>query len=111
MQKKDTLVTLVTHRPGTMDQSEKDTGCIIALMERMVETDLPRARRLLERVNAGLRLRDTDIEFLKRMNEDSERNEGLVERNPAYQAVFTRSFELYTEIIRKGLENEKLPQG
>jgi hypothetical protein len=91
-----------------MEQSQKDRGSIIALMERLVEIDLPRARRLLDRVNAGLALRDTDIEFLKRLYEDSERNEGLVERNPAYQAVFTRSFELYTEIIRKGLENEKL---
>ncbi|MBT8071793.1 MAG: hypothetical protein HKP21_09525 [Xanthomonadales bacterium] len=91
-----------------MEQSQKDRGSIIALMERLVEIDLPRARRLLDRVNAGLTLRDTDIEFLKRLYEDSERNEGLVERNPAYQAVFTRSFELYTEIIRKGLENEKL---
>jgi hypothetical protein len=94
-----------------MEQSQKDRGSIIALMEKLVEIDLPRARRLLDRVNAGLKLRETDIEFLKRLYEDSEMNEGLVERNPAYQAVFTRSFELYTEIIRKGLENEKTQEG
>lgn len=90
-----------------MEQSRRDSGTIIAIIRRLVETRLPRARRLLDKVNAGNTLSTGDIRFLKRVCEDTERNQLLAERNPGYQAVFTRSIELYTEIIKKGLENEK----
>ena len=36
-----------------MDQSDKDAGTIATLMLRMKESRLPRARRMLERVNGG----------------------------------------------------------
>jgi hypothetical protein len=34
-----------------MDQSEEDAGTIAALMLRMTESRLPRAQRMLEKVN------------------------------------------------------------
>ena len=44
-----------------MEQSEKDAGTIAALMLRMIETRLPRAQRLLKKVNEGEILGDNDI--------------------------------------------------
>jgi hypothetical protein len=90
-----------------MDQSEKDAGTIAALMLRFQEFRLPRAQRLLEKVNGGEMLSDTDIGFLKRVYEDSKRTQQLVKRNPKYQGLVTGFMDLYTEIITKGLENEK----
>jgi hypothetical protein len=90
-----------------MDQSEKDAGTISALMQRCRETRLPRAKRLLEKVNGGEILSDGDIRFLKRVYQDSRSQQSLVKRNPEYQGLITRFIGLYSEIISKGLENEK----
>ena len=90
-----------------MDQSEKDAGTISALMLRFKKTRLPRAKRLLEKVNGGEILSDGDIRFLKRVYEDSRSQQSLVKRNPEYQGLITRFIDLYTEIVEKGLENEK----
>jgi hypothetical protein len=90
-----------------MDQSEKDTGSLTALMLELEETRLPRAIRILNRVNKGELLSDRDIRFLKKVYEDSRANEALVDRHPEYNALISRCCSLYTEIITKGLENEK----
>jgi len=91
-----------------MKQSEKDAGTLLVLMLRFKQTRLPRARRMLERVNRGEMLSDSDIEFLKRVCEDSRRLQPLINRNPEYCGLISRVMGLYTEIITKGLENEKL---
>jgi hypothetical protein len=90
-----------------MDQSEKDAGTIAALMLRLEETRLPRAQRLLEKVNAGEKLEDLDIYFLKRVYKDSRSTQALLARNPKYMTLVSKFTDLYTEIITKGLENEK----
>ena len=90
-----------------MEQSKKDAGTIAALMIRLKETRLPRAKLLLDKVNGGDKLSDSDIRFLKRVYEDSRGNHELVTRNPEYHGLITKFIELYTEITTKGLENEK----
>lgn len=90
-----------------MEQSEKDTGTLTALMLRFKEKRLPRAKRLLEKVNGGEILSDGDVRFLKRVYEDSRNSRLLIKRNPEYQGLIIRVLNLYTEIIIKGLENEK----
>jgi len=90
-----------------MEQSEKDAGTLTALMLELEETRLPRAMRILDRVNAGELLSDRDIGFLKKVYEDSRANESLVERHPEYDKLICRCLGLYTEIINKGIENEK----
>jgi hypothetical protein len=90
-----------------MDQAEKDAGTIAALMLRFEETRLPRAKRLLVKVNGGELLSDSDIRFLKRVNRDSRANQSLLKRNPEYLSFVTRFISLYTEVIAKGMENEK----
>jgi len=90
-----------------MEQSEKDAGTIAALMIRFSESRLPRAKRLLKKVNGGEKLSDSDIRFLKRVYEDNKSNQSLFKRHPEYAGLVTGFMELYTEIITKGLENEK----
>jgi hypothetical protein len=90
-----------------MDQSEKDAGTIAALMLRFEKTRLPRAQRLLKRVNAGEKLEELDIHFLKRVYKDSRDTQALIARNPEYMTLVSKFIDLYTEIIAKGLENEK----
>ena len=90
-----------------MDQSEKDAGTIAALMLRFTEYRLPRAKRMLARVNDGEKLSDGDIQFLKRVYEDTRKDQLLIKRHPEYNTIVTGFISLYTEIITTGLENEK----
>lgn len=89
------------------DQSKTDAGTIAALMVRFREVRLPRTQDLLEKVNAGQKLDDGDIDFLKRIYNDSKNLHALVERNPDYLALITRYIDLYSEIIVKAVELEK----
>jgi len=90
-----------------MDQETRDAGTIAALMIRMQEHRLPRAKRMLERVNSGEILSNTDIAFLTRVYQDSRNTQPLVARHPEYEGLIVGFLDLYTEIINKGLENEK----
>jgi len=90
-----------------MDQKTEDAGTIAALMIRLKDYRLPRALRLLEKVNEGETLANEDIAFLKRVYDDSRSSQSLVTRHPEYQDLIVRMLDLYTEIITKGLENEK----
>ena len=90
-----------------MKKSDQDAGTIAALMLRFKEYRLPRAKRLLEKVNEGEILSDGDIRFLKRVYKDGITTQPLVKRNPEYHDLITRTIGLYTEIITKGLDNEK----
>jgi len=92
-----------------MDQSTIDAGTIAALMIRLKDYRLPRALRLLDDVNNGEKLGDSDIQFLKRVYNDSRNTQPLVKRHPEYHELISRTLDLYTEIITKGLENEKKP--
>lgn len=90
-----------------MEQSEKDAGTIAALMIRFKEIRLPRAQRLLEKVNGGEKLSDSDIGFLKRVYQDTRADQSLIKRHPEYHDLVAGFIDLYTEIITRGLENEK----
>jgi hypothetical protein len=89
-----------------MDQKEIDAGTIAVLMQRFKEYRLPRAKRLLARVSEGQVLRETDIDFLKRVHTDGLQVQPLIKRHPEYSVLICRTLDLYTEIINKGLENE-----
>ena len=57
--------------------------------------------------NKGERITDYDIQWLKRIHTESRNNQYLIERNPDYARVYTRSVSLFAEITAKALENEK----
>ncbi len=90
-----------------MVKPEYDEGTIAALMIRFREYRLPRAKRLLERVKRGELLSNGDIEFLERVQVDGLHIQPLMKRHPEYNELITKAMSLYTEIIERGLENEK----
>jgi hypothetical protein len=89
-----------------MDE-KSDAGTIQALLERLQKIRLPRALAIKTRVDAGGRLSDCDMQFLKLVLEDATNAQGLAARNPEYQALAARMVGLYNEITRRGLENEQ----
>ena len=89
-----------------MEQQIKDTGTITVLMLRLKETRLPRAKRLLEKVNNGEKLSDRDIRFLHKVYEDSQNISALINRHPEVQHLYSCVLDLYVEIIQKGIKNE-----
>ncbi|NIP19036.1 MAG: hypothetical protein GWM87_13445 [Xanthomonadales bacterium] len=89
-----------------IDQEELDKGTIAALMIRFREYRLPRALSILERLDAGGRLSERDIRFLKRVYRDGWQVQPLVKRHPEYSELVARTLDLYARIIEKGIQNE-----
>jgi hypothetical protein len=90
-----------------MDQEEKDRGTIAALMIKFTEYRLPRVERMLEDVRAGEKLTDIDIDYLELIYNEGKSNRALWQRHPEYNTILTKFTDLYLEIVRLGLENEK----
>jgi len=86
---------------------DKDAGTIAALMIRLKDYRLPRARRILEQVNSGAVLSDENLEFLKRVFADARDIKPLVERNPEYLELISKMISPHAEITSKALENEE----
>jgi len=90
-----------------MTEKSKDTGVILALLDRFNKQRLPRALKMKEKVDSGELLNDDDHNLLKEVFADAGRIKQLVDRNPEYQELYERGFNLWKEIIDKDLENNK----
>ena len=90
-----------------MSDKTDDEGTIQALLERLVKVRLPRALEIKQRIDGGQRLGDNDIAFLKSALEDAQHAGKYVARNPQFQTLGVQIVQLYDDIIRKALENEK----
>ena len=90
-----------------MDKSKQDKATLDALIHKLNTRQIPRARRMLERLENGEKLRDEDIDILKLEYDEYMKDWGIVERNPQYTEIATGYVELYTKIIEMALQNEK----
>ncbi|WP_206860929.1 hypothetical protein [Lysobacter changpingensis] len=84
-----------------------DTATLQALLDRLLKFRLPRAMALKERVDAGERMTDADIAFMKESLEDAQDGQHFVARNPEFHKLGAQLAQLYEEIVEKATQNEK----
>ena len=90
-----------------MDSKKTDSGVIVALLERFTKERYPRALALKQKMDAGERLSDFDLEYLKRILTDAEQLQPLLDRHPELRPLAATAFSLYEEIAKRALENEQ----
>jgi hypothetical protein len=90
-----------------MSEKSKDTGIILALLERFNKQRLPRALKMKEKVDHGELLNDDDHNLLKEVFDEAGKIKQLVDRNPEYQELYERGFNLWQEIIDKDYKNRQ----
>ncbi|HYA39214.1 MAG TPA: hypothetical protein VEI74_13180 [Candidatus Methylomirabilis sp.] len=90
-----------------MAESSKDTGVILALIERFESQRLPRAQTLKTKVDRGEVLSEQDLAFLNQVFEDAQHIRPLVHKHPEWQPLVARAVELYKAITERALANEK----
>jgi hypothetical protein len=89
-----------------MVQDHDELGTTQALLERLVHWRLPRMLELKQRVDAGERLTDPDLEFLKDVLEDAQSGQQFIVRHPELHELAGRLVLLYEDIVKKAVENE-----
>jgi hypothetical protein len=92
------------------EPTDKETGIIQALAERLEKIRLPIALKLKEKVDQGGLLNDADIAFLDEAVANSAQIKQLLDTHPEWQELATRVLSLYDEITAKALENEQAAQ-
>ncbi|MEW7989776.1 MAG: hypothetical protein AB2728_18655 [Candidatus Thiodiazotropha sp.] len=90
-----------------MPDTTKDEGIIAALLERFEKQRLPRTIALKDRVDAGEKLSQVDIDYLKLVFEDANQIKPLVAKHPEYEQLVAQAFHLYRQITEKALQNEQ----
>ena len=90
-----------------MAENSHDTGVLAALVERLEKRRIPRALDIKEKVDRGERLDEWDTEYLKKIIADAQDALKFVDDHPEYQELYARVADLYEDITRKALENER----
>lgn len=75
---------------GFSPTRDKDLGVIQVLLSRLNTFRMPQALKLKEKVDAGERLSEYDIQFLKRALSEGGEARRLAAKRPKYQASWTR---------------------
>lgn len=84
-----------------------DDATVQVLLDRLVKFRLPRTLDIKKRIDAGERLTDSELGFLTSALEDAQQSAKFVVRHPEIHALGAQIVQLYDEIVRKALENEK----
>jgi len=89
-----------------MSNANTDAGIAQVLLDRMNNQRLPRAFELKDKVDAGERLSEYDLQFLEQVLADAQAIQPLLARHPEYQDLASRAMHLYKEIVDKATQNE-----
>ena len=89
-----------------MTNETNDAGVIQALLDRFNSQRLPRAMELRQKVEAGGRLENFEIDYLADVLADIRSLKGLLDRHPEYEPLVIKGMNLYTEITEKAVANE-----
>jgi hypothetical protein len=86
-------------------EREADLGVVLALVNRFNTYRLTYARQLRIKVDRGELLSAYDMRFLQRVFEESAQARRLAAKHAKYESLVSQATSLYSQIIRKGLEN------
>ena len=90
----------------TKDQVKYDEGLMTVLLDRYKNQRLPVAEALLKKVEAGDKLNDSDLSFLKETSKIVDEIKPLLDRHPECNAIAAQMMNLCSQIAKKGLSNE-----
>lgn len=90
-----------------MNRLSRDECVIIAVIQRLWESRLPRALRLKATVDEGKILSSSDIRYIARTRKDTQQIMPLIDKHPKYQDLFTNVIHLYHHITQRALDNER----
>ena len=90
-----------------MTLSQKESGMIEVVLQRLEEQRIPRALDIKERVDRGERLSDIDLSFLEEVLQDTIEAKPFLDQHPEWQDLATRVIALYKDITSKALANEQ----
>lgn len=90
-----------------MTDSTKETGVMVALLERFETQRLPQAQAIKAKVDKGEVLSEGDMAFLSQVFADAQYVKPLLHNQPKWQPLVSRIVSLYKEIMDKALENEQ----
>jgi hypothetical protein len=89
-----------------LNNSIKDCGALQALLTRFETQRLPRILRIKQAMDTGAKLEASDLAFLHEVLQTASQIMPLIDRNPDFQELYTRSVMLYYDITTLALENE-----
>lgn len=90
-----------------MTEPDTEQGVVTMLLERMRTQRLPRALDMKEKVDAGEKLDEFDLQFLEEVFHDASEQRERCKEHPELHGLITKMIHLYHEITTKALENEQ----
>jgi len=90
-----------------MSKSIDDTGIFQVILARFEKQRLPRMVEIKQRLDAGDKLNEFELEYVSEAMHDAEALFPFVERHPEYQPLLSRVFHYYKIISDEALNNEK----
>ena len=90
-----------------MSDESMEMGTLQAMLDRLVKVRLPRTLDIKHRVDAGERLTDFDIAFLKDVLEDANDAAQYVNDRPEFRTLASELVQHYEDIVHKAVENEQ----
>jgi hypothetical protein len=90
-----------------LNDPKTEAGVIQAILQRLEHDTIPRAMDIKARMEAGETLSELDTVFVEGVLENLRRDGPYVQHHPDWEPLYARVVDLYDQITRRALENER----
>ena len=90
----------------SQSSSDRETGVIVALLDRLTIQRLPRIQAIKAKVDRGERLENFEIDYLTEVFADATASQSKWENHPELAEIIGKISYLYREITERALSNE-----